>query len=146
MVKVRIVNKVIEPNSREYKAALQLQKALLETCGNPVLGTIYIGYGFTLTGQTVRDIDLVVVGSLQNCRFNNLYDDPQLGKHDVVVKDFLMAVELTEQEDDLIEDANTHIIVYYPTTSPRASSPISRNTTTPAIASVNSGPSSKMIY
>ncbi len=117
-VKIKIVNREQDPDSDEYLAALVLEKALRETINHSkVNGTIYIGYGFTLTGQTVRDIDIVVAASLQNCRLTNLYDDPQFGQHDVIVNDFLMVIELKKQSDELIHVQYTHIWVDYPTTN-----------------------------
>lgn len=116
-VKIKILNQEQDPNSDEYKATLDLQKALQDSINHSVVnGTIYIGYGFTLTGQPVRDIDIVVAGSLQNCRLPNLYDDPQYGKHDVIVDSFVMAIELKKQDDELIHVKYTHIWVDYPST------------------------------
>lgn len=117
-VKIKIVNREQNSDSDEYKAAVELQDLLKKTINQSVSeGTIYIGYGFTLTGQPVRDIDIVVAGSLQNCRLKDFYEDPKYGKHDVIVNDFFLAIELKKQSDDLIHVQNTHIYVDYPSTN-----------------------------
>lgn len=115
-VKIKIVNRFPDLNADEYKASLYLKDALQKSISPAVNGTIYIGYSFTLTGQPVRDIDIVVAASLQNCRLTNLYEDPQHGKHDVIVDDFLLALELKTQSDDLVHLEQTHIWVDYPST------------------------------
>lgn len=112
-VQITIINKTID-DSRECLAALELQSNLKNSIPQNVNGQIYIGYSLTMCGQPVRDLDLMVIGRLDNYILSNYYTNlPTIPKKNLVVKDFCYAIELKEQSSDFVKISNTHVYVEY---------------------------------
>lgn len=112
-VQITIINKTTD-DSRECLAALELKNNLKNTIPQNVNGQIYIGYSLTMCGQLVRDLDLMVIGRLDNYVLSNYYTNlPTMQKKDLVVKDFCYAIELKEQSSDFVKISNTHVYVEY---------------------------------
>ena len=56
-----------KPESDEYLGALQLKKVLETGLPSNAIGEIILHANATLVGQTVKDIDILMLGTLQNC-------------------------------------------------------------------------------
>lgn len=112
-VQITIINKTLD-DSRECLAALELKESLKKSLSQNVNGQIYIGYSLTMCGQAVRDLDLMLVGKLENYILPNYYSNlPTVPKKNLVVKDFCYAIELKEQSADFVKISNTHVYVEY---------------------------------
>lgn len=112
-VQISIINKTID-DSRECLAALELKDIIKKSIPQNVNGHIYIGYSLTMCGQAVRDLDLMVIGRLDNYVLTNYYSNlPTIPKKNLIVKDFCYAIELKEQSADFVKISNTHVYVEY---------------------------------
>lgn len=56
-----------KPDSDEYLGAVRLKGILEDGLPNNVIGEIVLHANATLIGQTVKDIDILMLGTLQNC-------------------------------------------------------------------------------
>ena len=56
-----------KPDSDEYLGAVRLKGILEDGFPNNVIGEIVLHANATLIGQTVKDIDILMLGTLQNC-------------------------------------------------------------------------------
>ena len=113
-VSINIVNKVIDDNNKEYKAAATLKALLEKSFDKNTNGSIGIAYGLTLCGQEVRDIDLLLFGKLENYTLSKYYtNNPAYPKKDLKVEDFCIAIELKEHPANRVCIANTHVYVEY---------------------------------
>ena len=114
MLTIKIINSVSDPNSSEFAAALNLKDIIKNSIPDTVSGNISIAYGLTLTGQEVRDIDILLVGQLDNYTIPNYYtNNPQYPKKPLTVDSFCIAVELKEHPAHRIRFQGTHIYVEY---------------------------------
>ena len=55
-----------EKDSDEYQAALRLKDIINKSLPNNVIGEIVLVVSATLFGQEVKDVDLMMLGTLQN--------------------------------------------------------------------------------
>lgn len=114
-VKVTIVNPEINASIPECVAAEYLKETLINSFDkSQANGVIYIAYGLTLSGQEVRDIDLMLFGRIDNYTLSKYYtNDVHYPKKDLKVDSFCMAIELKEQTSERVEKYGTHIRVQY---------------------------------
>lgn len=114
-VKVTIINPVVDESVPEGFAALELKRCFEKHFnGTTAQGTISIVYGLTLRGQSVRDVDIAVVGNLDNAIIKNIYtNSPHYKKKDLSVKTFCTVIELKGHTADYVSIANTHVYVKY---------------------------------
>ena len=113
-VKIEIVNKVIDDNNNECKAALLLKSMMNNSFLKQTNGTIGIAYGLTLCGQETRDIDIAIWGSFSDCELSKFYtNDSKYPKKNLQVRDFCIVIELKEHSADRISFANTHLYAEY---------------------------------
>ena len=114
-VKVTIVNPEINASIPECVAAEYLKETLINSFDkSQANGVIYIAYGLTLSGQEVRDIDLMLFGRIDNYTLSKYYtNDVHYHKKDLKVDSFCMAIELKEQTSERVEKYGTHIRVQY---------------------------------
>ena len=113
-VKIEIINKIIDENNNEYKAALVLKAMMENSFSKATNGTIGIAYGLTLCGQEVRDIDILMFGKLDNYFLSNYYtNNPIYHKKNLKVDGFCIAIELKEHTSDRVVINNTHVHVEY---------------------------------
>ena len=59
-----------EQTSDEYLAALKLKDIIHRSLPSSVIGEIVLFASATLMGQTVKDVDLLMIGQLQNYEIN----------------------------------------------------------------------------
>lgn len=62
---VRVIGS--NPNSDEYISAIRLKEIIENGLPNNVIGEIILHANATLVGQTVKDIDILMLGTLKNC-------------------------------------------------------------------------------
>lgn len=111
---INIINPTSERNSQEAQAAEKLKQMLTQSIPNNVNGVIIIAYSLTLCGQDVRDVDLLLLGKLENCVFPSYYtNDVHYPKKDLVIDGFCITIELKGHKSDLIKYEGTHIYVNY---------------------------------
>ena len=114
MANIKIINAVSDLGNSEYEAAVILKDFLNKSIPNSIRGNIYISYGLTLTGQEIRDIDILVVGKLDNYVIPDFYtNNPQYPKKPLQVDSFCIAIELKEHPAHRIKYQDTHIYVEY---------------------------------
>ena len=114
MISIKLLNHVLDSNIPECSAALFLKDILKESIPISVNGDISIAYGLTLSGQEVRDIDILVVGQLDNYIIPDYYtNNSQYAKKPLKVNSFCIAIELKEQPAHRIKFQGTHVLVDY---------------------------------
>lgn len=114
-VKVSIVNPEKNVLIPECVAAETLKDILIESFNNtPAKGEVYIAYALTLSGQDVKNIDLLLFGKLENYVLPKFYtNDIHCPKKDLTVDSFCVAIELKEHTFERLEIHDTHICVKY---------------------------------
>lgn len=114
MINLSLLNPVVDHNNSECTAALELISMLKNNMPDSVNGQISVAYGLTLAGQEVRDIDLLVIGKLNNYVIPNYYtNSPQYPKKSLCVDSFCIAIELKEHPSHRVMCHSTHIYVEY---------------------------------
>lgn len=114
MISIRISNSVTDINNSEYAAAVCLKNLLRESIPDTISGNISISYGLTLSGQEVRDIDILIIGQLDNYIIPDYYtNNTQYAKKSLKVDSFCIAVELKEHPANRIKFHGTHVYVEY---------------------------------
>lgn len=102
-------------DSDEYLGALRL-KELLET-GLPrgAIGEIILHANATLVGQTIKDIDVLMLGTLQNCTAVVDFTDPkgERRKEQVTFSSFCTAIEIKSHDAAGIVREGTEFYVRY---------------------------------
>ena len=118
-----IETKSYADNSKEREAAQILKERFSdELKGTCAKGHILIASSVQIFGQEVRDIDLVVIGSLSGLKLNlktkyeNRYSIPLGPKEiDVEIKDFCIILELKNQSpNNLYHDSFGNLFARYP--------------------------------
>ncbi len=112
-----------EKESDEYQAALKLKSIIQNTVPNSVIGEIVLFASATLFGQDVKDIDLMMIGSLQNYReylgFNvsEKEDGKYVGSHyekdNVEILDFCTTIEIKRHDISGVSVNGTDFYVQY---------------------------------
>ena len=81
--------------SDEYLSAEKLKKIIEKTLDSRVLGEIVLFPSATLYGQTVKDIDIMMIGYLNNYSPVLKYcDDNGITESEVSVKSFCTTIEI----------------------------------------------------
>ena len=107
-IKVNIIDNGVKTS--ESDAAVKLKQNIESGIPQDADGDILIFSNLTLHGQSTRDVDLLVVGALKNCKFpiNNNPDHKFY-----YVNDFCIVIELKEQEAQYIHPKGTDLYVTY---------------------------------
>lgn len=115
-IKVNILAHSATDDSPEYEAAEELKAMLEEGFAKMpnARGQVNIGYSLTLSGQKVRDIDLLLYGELEDYMLKSFHqsstDDH---KRDVSVESFCYVIELKDHPAEKVKTENTHLYVNY---------------------------------
>ncbi len=115
-VKIKILVHSEDDRSSEFEAAEELKGMLEESFGRfpQAKGSVYIGYSLTLSGQKVRDIDLLLYGEVEGCVLKSFYQSQNDDrKKDVGVESFCYVIELKDHDASKVKTANTHLMVEY---------------------------------
>ncbi len=102
-------------DSDEYKAAVKLKRIIVETTPENAAGEVVIFANATLYGQTVKDVDLIVLGSLEDYAIEaNFYDEEnkQINAK-VEIKSFCTVVEVKSHGIGGIMRNGTNFYVMY---------------------------------
>ncbi len=104
-----------EKESDEYNAALKLKNIIQSTVPEYVDGEIVLFASATLYGQTVKDVDLMMIGSLQNYSLIFEFNDRD-GNHiqdKVFIHNFCTVIEVKRHDISGIARNGTDIYVKY---------------------------------
>lgn len=104
-----------DKNSDEYTAALEVKKIVETQMPKNVSGEIILFASATLFGQTVKDIDLLMVGSLNGYKINCDYSDSknEIGFGEVLIESFCTAIEIKSHNINGIKLNGTDFYVKY---------------------------------
>lgn len=104
-----------KPNSDEYLGAVRLKGILESGLPNNVFGEIILHANATLVGQTVKDVDLLMLGTLQNCAFTVNFTDSDNNrvKEKVSFSSFCTAIEIKSHSVSGVVRQGTEFYVRY---------------------------------
>ena len=104
-----------KPESDEYMAALKVKSVLDETFDEKVIGEIILHANAYITGSKVKDIDLMMMGTLQNYRVkvNFTNKDGNIVNDAVEVMSFCTAIEVKSHDRAGIKREGTELSVIY---------------------------------
>lgn len=108
-----------EQTSDEYLAALKLKDIIQRSLPGSVIGEIVLFASATLMGQTVKDVDLLMIGQLQNYEINAEFytDEKGLVKDKVAISSFCTTIEVKRHDISGIYLNGTDFYVKYGTKS-----------------------------
>ena len=101
--------------SKEEEAANSLRSNLLEELSSwpNAKGTIYIMTNIRIFGQKRNDIDIIVMGFIDNLSLNKIKTKNQGVVNDLRIKSFICNVELKSHSSNGVKHEGTDYIVYY---------------------------------
>lgn len=109
--------------SDEYQAALKLKSIIQKTVSNSVDGEIVLFASATLFGQAVKDVDLMMIGSLFNYSetlsfYESEYENgklinSKLVKDEVYIQDFCTTIEIKRHDISGVSVNGTDFYVKY---------------------------------
>lgn len=112
-----VIVKVIgsKPESDEYVGAVRLKEILESGLPNTVIGEIILHANATLVGQTVKDIDILMLGTLHNCAFSVNFTDKNNHdvKDNVYFESFCTAIEIKSHDVSGVSRQGTEFFVKY---------------------------------
>lgn len=104
-----------EKESDEYNAAVKLRNIIQSTTPESAMGEIVLFASATLYGQAVKDVDLMMLGSIQNYSLNSVFTDKD-GNHiqdRVFVQSFCTVIEVKRHDISGIVLNGTDFYVKY---------------------------------
>ena len=107
-INIRIIDNAVKTS--ESDAAIQLKQNIENDIPKDAEGDILIFTNLTLHGQSTRDVDMLVVGALKNCKYP--IDNNPASKY-FYINDFCTVIELKEHESKYIYAKGTDIFVTY---------------------------------
>ena len=104
-----------EKESDEYNAALKLKDIIQSTTPESVEGEIVLFASATLYGQAVKDVDLMMLGTIQNYSLNYDFNDRDGNqiKDKVFIQNFCTVIEIKRHDISGIKRNGTDIYVKY---------------------------------
>lgn len=104
-----------DKDSDEYNAALKLKKIIQDTTPDSAIGEIVLFASATLYGQAVKDVDLMMLGSLQNYNLNAQFNDKDGNRiNDTVsIHNFCTVIEIKRHDISGIVLNGTDFYVKY---------------------------------
>lgn len=112
-----IITKVVgeNDNSDEYLAALRFQEIIKKTTSEKTLGEIVIYPKASLYGQETKDVDIMVIGHLQNAPFYAEFDHGATGisEDQVFFESFCTTIEVKSHSLSGIKREGTNWYVKY---------------------------------
>jgi len=104
-----------KPESEEYQGALKLKEILRDGLSRNVIGEIILHANVTLMGQTVKDVDLLMMGTLKNLEIplsiTNINDE--ISVETVDITSFCTAIEIKSHDISGIIREGTEFYVKY---------------------------------
>ena len=111
-----IIKVLTNPNlgqTSESVAAQKLSDMLSSSIPDEVEGQIFIAPNVKLLGQQIRDIALVVWGSLSDYMLQDYYVDESGVKKNLLIKDFFVIIDLKSHPADKVSCQESHVHVEY---------------------------------
>lgn len=107
------------PDSDEYQSAEKLKSILEVGLPHSAVGEIVLHANATLMGQTIKDVDLLMLGTLQNYKTQLTFNDIKQGhtKADVSISNFCTTIEIKSHSIEGIYREGTELYVKYGTKS-----------------------------
>lgn len=104
-----------DKESDEYVAALKLKTIIQETTPSSVIGEIILFASATLYGQAVKDVDIMMLGIIQNYNLNTLFNNKDGNKirENVLIKSFCTVIEVKRHDISAIVLNGTDFYVKY---------------------------------
>lgn len=100
--------------SDEYNAAIELQRVFKDSIPSGVSGEIYICPNVTFFGQTVKDVDIIVVAQLQNCQICAFVNDGDKRiRKNVEIDSFCTTIEVKSHGVEGVQRIGTDWYVKY---------------------------------
>lgn len=103
------------PESEEYLAARKIKTILERDLNDNVMGEIILHANANIVGQTIKDIDLMMIGTLNNCiadlDFTNVAGE--IVRDKVEIQSFCVAIEVKSHGRQGIVRQGTEIYVKY---------------------------------
>lgn len=107
-IKIIIIDNGVKTS--ESDAAIKLKQNIENGIPKDAEGDILIFTNLTLHGQSTRDVDLLVIGALNNCKYP-INNNPEHKFYHV--NDFCIVIELKEHEAKYIHPKGTDLYVTY---------------------------------
>ncbi len=104
-----------DKESDEYRAALKLKTIIQKSTSDKVVGEIILFASATLFGQAVKDVDLVMMGSLQNLSVDAEFSDKEgrIIRDKVAIRNFCTVIEIKSHDVSGIVLKGTDFYVRY---------------------------------
>ena len=104
-----------DKDSDEYKAAIKLKKIIQDSTSDSANGEIVLFASATLYGQSVKDIDILMLGDLHNYSVNTEFHDEEGNniKDKVFIHTFCTVIEIKRHDVSGIIVNGTDIYVKY---------------------------------
>ncbi len=104
-----------KPKSDEYQCAVKLKRILEDGLPKNAMGEIVLHANATLVGQTVKDIDLLAMGTLQNCSMNLSITDKnsEISNENIIIDSFCTCIEIKSHSINGIFREGTEVYVKY---------------------------------
>lgn len=103
--------------SEEYRCGLLLKEALMKDIPESTMGSINIVTNVQLFGQSPRDVDIIVFGSVQGpavpINTNTVSNKQQVKQRKVIIDTFFFCIETKAHIANNIEMVGTNLIVSY---------------------------------
>lgn len=105
----------VEDDSDEYLAALKLKSIIQDSLPDSAIGEIVLFASATLMGQTVKDIDLLMIGQLQNYSINAEFYAEESGniRDKVNITSFCTTIEVKRHDISSVFLNGTDFYVKY---------------------------------
>ena len=115
-MKMSVIVRIIGDNdgSDEYAAAERL-KAIIETSvPDTVIGEIILFPNATLFGQTIKDVDIMMIGNMRNYKVAVSFDhDSSFSEEEVYLESFCTTIEVKSHSISGVRREGTNIQVFY---------------------------------
>ncbi len=101
-------------NSDEYAAARRLKESIEKSIPKTSFGEVVLFPSATLYGQTVKDVDIMMIGLLHNCPIEvDINHDGILTKEKVLINSFCTTIEVKAHSITRIRKEGTNLQVFY---------------------------------
>ncbi len=112
-VSIKVIG--VKPSSDEYLAALKVKEVLENEFDEKVMGEVILHANAYITGSSVKDIDLMMMGTLQNFRVKVDFTNKigEIENNNVEILSFCTAIEVKSHDRDGIMREGTELYVKY---------------------------------
>lgn len=111
-----IIVKIIGDNdgSDEYLAAERLKRMIQASAPTEAFGEVVLFPSATLFGMPVKDIDIMMIGHLHNCKEELRYNDNGCVQQDIIsIESFCTTIEVKAHSTGFVKREGTNLLVKY---------------------------------